>query len=162
MEISEELMRYDKTYHRFVLTPKGCADIDDITKVYGNERNALRTLESISRTIYNYIYSHNATGNKPFIEYLLAKNKDLKVTIFEAMRAQLEADISSGYNDVKNQVGINFKTSAAIKDEYLRNRLVCNEAKMILESAPYNIMSSYFMSRRYQELSEDRYERFDY
>lgn len=153
------MMTYDKATHRFTLIPQYCSDIANLSEVYADQNSIQKTLNSISRTIYNWIYSRVPVSNKNYIEYLLAKHPDCILAVYEAMKSQLEADVSSGYNDIKNQPAINFQTGMNIDRNDIKRNLVCIEAQNILESCSYNFLYAGDLGIR---LPENRYELYEY
>lgn len=167
MPTNDSKMIYNLSTHRYVLTIDGASEIGDVTIAYGDNIQAERTLKSISRTIYNYIFSHANRANRNIVEYWIATNAELRDAIYQAMCAQLEADLSSGQNDVKNQAGINFETNGIIDNKLLKAKSLCIEAQQILENTIPNILyaGSYAFSywTLFNELrSYDRYERLGY
>lgn len=142
MPTNDEYMTYDYTTHRYVLTIDGANTIGNASQVYGNENTLIFTLQSISRTIYNFIYTHGSRVNKYLVEYWLANEEELRPVIYEAMLSQLEADMSSGMNDVKNQAGVNFETGQVINRKDQQARQVCLQAEEILTNAHPNILYS--------------------
>lgn len=158
MEI-KNMMTYDLTNHRYTLIAQYCSDIANLSDVYADQNSIQKTLNSISRTIYNWIYSRIPLRNKDYVEYLLAKHDDCIRAVYDAMRAQLEADISSGYNDIKNQPALNFATGMNIGREEIKKNLVCVEAQNILESCSFNFLYAGDLGVR---LPEDRYSIYEY
>jgi hypothetical protein len=153
------MMTYDLNNHRYVLKAQYCSEIANLSEVYADQSAIDKTLKSISRTIYNWIYSRIPVCNKNYIEYLLAKHEDCIRALYEAMLAQLEADISSGYNDIKNQSAINFSTGMHLDREEIRKNLVCIEAQNILEGCAFNMFYAGDLGVR---LPENRYELYEY
>lgn len=155
----KDYMNYDKDNHRYVLVAKNCSDIANLSEVYSDFNTIEKTLKSISRTIYNWIYSRVPFSNKNYIEYLLATHKDCIRVIYGAMIAQLEADIASGYNDIKNQPAINFQTGMNVGRDEIKKNLVCIEAQNILESCSFNIFYAGDLGVR---MPSNRYELYEY
>lgn len=162
MPTSSENWTYNETTHKWIPTILGCSEIDDITKVYATEAIANRVLKSISDTVYNWVYARGHSHNKNFVELLFAF--DLADVVKEAILAQVEADISSGINDLKNQHGTNVETGMIMND--FSNRILCIAAQQILLSATfirgsreYNLISQYPFGI---VLDSDRYTTWEY
>lgn len=161
MPQNDAKMLYDFDTHRYVLNHEGNGEHLNIAKAYGSIENIRANLRSISRTMYNYIYSHNHTANRDYVEYLLATDTSLRNVLYEAMLAQLIADVESGVDSVKNQAGINLETGGVIRRNDRIANMISIEAEMILRNAngKTNLL---FMGDRGFRLNEARYETFSY
>lgn len=136
MPTSDTLWTYNLTKHRWIPTILGASEQEDITKVYGdNETNVNRQLDSISRSVYNWAYARANSMNKNLIEYLFAF--EMADVIKEAIMAQLEADVSQGFNDVKNIHGTNAETGMIMNRRELAQMSICLEAQQILLNARF-------------------------
>lgn len=157
MPTSDANWVYNATTHRWIPTIDGCSSIDDITQIYGDEAKANRNLKSISDSIYNWVYGRGHSQNKAFVEYMFAF--DLADVVKEAILAQVEADISSGYNDLKNQHGTNVETGMNMDD--FTQKTICIASQQILMSATFIVGSiEYPIIAQYQfgvKLSTTRY-----
>lgn len=134
MPQSNEYWTYDIVKHRWIPTILGCSHLGDITNIYADEVEANRTLESISRTVYNWAYRRSHTANKDTLEHLFAF--ECAEIIKEAILAQVEADILSGINDVKKQHGVNVETGMMMKG--LNEHSLCMEAQDILMASSFD------------------------
>lgn len=161
MPTSTELWTYNTTKHRWIPTILGASEIGDITQLYKDTTTANRILQSISNTVYQWAYQRSNSKNRAYMEYLFAF--DLQDVIKDAMLSQVEADLSSGINDLKLQHGLNVETGMMMPN--LQQRTLCIEAQEILLGATfiannmhYNLISQWswnivMTSTRYEELN---------
>lgn len=98
---TDELMYYDFSEHRYILTPKDVLDHlgENLTRLNrsgaNNIENVARNfLNQISLEIYNFIFSCN-TNNRAQ-EYILAKSKSAREIIQKAMEQQVLYVLSNG------------------------------------------------------------------
>jgi hypothetical protein len=154
-------MVYDYDSHRYVLNHEGNGEHLNVAKAYGSIENIKANLRSISRTIYTYIYTHTHTANRDYIEYLLATDESLRKVLYEAMLSQLEADVESGLDSVKNQAGINFENGSIIDRSAQMRYSISAQAEMILlnGNGKTNI---FYMGDRGFRMNDNRYEMFGY
>lgn len=163
MPINDQQMTYDPIFHRYILNVKFASTYlgVNLTQIYNEEAGAKSILNAISRRTYQYVYRNNAISNRNFVEYMLALDETLRPAIMEAMLAQLEADISSGYNDLINSPGINIESGGVIDEQTMAERALCIDARSILENGNgcFNLMYAADYGVR---LAVDRYTKYGY
>lgn len=161
MPTNDAKMIYDYDNHRYVLNYQGNGEHVNLAQAYGSIENIRTQLNSISRSVYNYIYSQGHTGNRNYVEYLLASEKSLRDVIYNAMLSQLIADIESGVDSVKNQVGLNLETGGAIDRKLLFRHMISPEAELTLLASDGKTNLLYTGDRGFR-LDEDRYTKLGY
>jgi len=57
-----------------------------------------------TRKVYDYIFSRAYSGNRKIIVAIINHTEEYRNWIFDALTRQMEADITSGYNDQDNYV----------------------------------------------------------
>lgn len=154
-----EEAEYDNKKHRWVLNELAVLNMYE-TNPFISDVATRRNLEDISQSIYNYIYSANRY-NKILNEYLIATNEVCSDCVVEAMKAQLEAHIESGINDIHKQSGFNLEKGKAISPSTLMEVGICVQAKQILQSCSYNLMYAGKVFNTI-DLTEGRYIRYGY
>lgn len=155
-------MEYDKTMHRWMLTIEDTKDVyESIQSEYGSETKAKQALKNQSRTVYAWIYNRIPNVNRNYVEYLIAKKEEVYNALKDALLAQLEYDIESGGNSVRNQIGIDFKSGNVIDHNAFPSYMVSPMVEMILSSLPpqYNIL---YVGNWRVALDENRYATYDY
>lgn len=158
MPQSNDLWIYDNKKHRWIPTILGCAEIGDLTQIYASETVANRTLDSISRTVYNWAYRRSHRSNKDALEYMFAF--DCHEIIKEAILAQVEADVVSGLNDIKHQHGVNVETGLMMKG--LSEHTLAIEAQDILMNASFASLPLIVQYSWGNKLPDTRYEYWGY
>ena len=161
MPTNDTKMIYDYDNHRYVLNHESNGEHLNYAKAYGSIENIRATLRSISRTIYNYIYAHNHTLNRDYVEYLLATDTELRNVIYEVMLAQLIADVESGVDSVKSQAGINFESGGVIDRNARIENTISIDAEMILRNSNGKINLLYMGDRGFR-MDNARYATYNY
>ena len=93
---SDDFMIYDYVNHRYVLTAKDVTDnleIDIFTRMK-NAKAVDMLLRQVSMQVYNYIHQYN-TNNKAQ-DFVIAKTKDGRRIIKDAMEQQLIYFLTNG------------------------------------------------------------------
>ncbi len=113
----DEIMKYDYTTHRYVLTEKGVLSelgesLDVILNATGDANPstlAERLLKRVSQIVYTWLYKD--TMGKEWLEYILAKYPPLREVVKHMLQAQLmymlengDIGLYSGVNVAKGQV----------------------------------------------------------
>lgn len=155
-----ETMRYDATLHQYILMPKV---INDLGGSYKDDGVRDRTLKAISRRVYGWIYKTANSGNRYYFEFELACNPLLRPVIEEALTAQLEADLASGYNDIALQSPIDFVKGTILDRDAIERNVICLEAEDALRSfrSP-NILFAGDLGIRLERNSPNRYTEWEY
>jgi hypothetical protein len=161
MPTNDAKLIYDFDNHRYILNHEGNGEHLNIAKAYGSIENIKANLRSISRTIYNFIYFHNHTLNRNYVEYLLATDVNFRNVMYEAMLSQLLADVESGVDSVKNQSGINLETGGIISRSDRISNMISIETEMILRNSNGS-QDILFMGDRGYRLPEERYAIYGY
>ena len=154
-------MTYNKENHRWHLDLSDTEDFGNVVAEYGTEANAIIQLKLQSMVVYNYIYNRIPSQNKDLIEYLLAKDARFKPGLTEALKAQLMYDLSSGGNDVVNQIGIDFKSGGAMP----RSRQIQSQVSPLVEQILMNMSSDFnilYPADYGVRLESDKYTARDY
>lgn len=86
---SDDYMIFDEEKKRYILTEKDIMDKFGINLTTRLKNNAMikPTLNQISLMIYNFIHQHNLDNKRQ--DYIIAKTKDGRRIIMEAMEQQL-------------------------------------------------------------------------
>lgn len=119
---SDELLFYDKTLHRYVLTPKAVlvslnVNLADRLNNRGSnsaEDNASAVLRQISLEMYNFIYKHNSQWL--YVQKLLAKCPSARDIIMQAMLQQVAYYLVNGQIDKFSGVDLRNGRAMDIKD----------------------------------------------
>lgn len=94
---SDEKMLYNETTQQYEL------QLAWVKAIFGNTFTDDGVLESRikknTRKILNYIYSHSYSGNRKIINALILKTEEYRTWFYDCLMSQIEADLSSGYND---------------------------------------------------------------
>jgi hypothetical protein len=123
MPTDTDSMKYDLTYHKYILdvaafnTKTGI----DFVAIEGSLTKAKDMMYRISRTVYNFIYAHTHYRNQ--MEYWLATQTDLRPIIQEALeeQARYQSDMSAEF--LKYQSGINFQNGMQIPMDRIRGEV---------------------------------------
>ena len=108
---TDDYMTYDYDTHRYILTQKDVSEnlgIDLTSRVtYANAISSL--LNRISIKIYTFIHSHNTAND--YQNFLIAKTKDGRRIIKEAMEEQLiyfltVGDLSRSMDEAERRIAI--------------------------------------------------------
>jgi hypothetical protein len=161
MPFNDAKLIYDFDSHRYILNHESNGEHVNVAKAYGSIENIKSQLRSISRTIYNYIYSHSHSGNRYYLEMVLATDESLRNVIYDAMLSQLIADVESGVDSVKNQAGINIETGQVIDRTLHFRNIIAPEVELILltGNGKFNLLYAGDYGVR---LPETRYEERSY
>lgn len=135
MPTSDANWTYDAVEHKWIPTIDGASEIADLTQVYANEVEIQRELKSMAKTVYNWAYARANAKNRNILEYLFAF--DMADVMKSAILAQVEADVSSGINDIKRMHGTNPETGMMMNRKELAQRTICIEAEQILMGATF-------------------------
>jgi len=129
-------MKYNYTRHKYILEYeylKTEMGIDMVVET-GSVTKAKDKLYQISRTIYNWIYSH--TNYRKQMEYWLAFNDDLRAIIQEAMEEQIRFELEVSAEYFSKQTGINVLNGVQIKlDKFRGKARISPDAQNILRNA---------------------------
>lgn len=124
MPTDTDQMKYDYTYHKYILDVPAFATKTgiDFVALEGSLTKAKDMMYRISRTVYNFIYSHTHYRNA--MEYWLATTTDVRAIIQEALeeQARYQAEMSAEF--LKYQSGINFQNGVQIPMERIRGESV--------------------------------------
>lgn len=94
---SDEKMLYNETTEQYEL------QLAWVKAIFGNTFTDDGVLENRikknTRKILNYIYSHSYSGNRKIINALILKTEEYRTWFYDCLISQIEADLSSGYND---------------------------------------------------------------
>jgi hypothetical protein len=133
--LTDDLMKYDKVRHRYVLTRYGVELVTGINlerqvnAAVGQTSNmADFYLRMVSDKIYNYVYSK--ADNKPLLEYVMAKSPTARQMLFDAMIAQTLFFITNG--DISQFSGVNIKNGNVIDRRVIKENMISPDAEMTL------------------------------
>ncbi len=128
-------MKYNYDKHLYILTLnylKSDFGLDFIEKE-GSETKAKDRLFQISRTIYNYIYSHSHYIKA--MEYYLATDDELRSTIQSALEEQARYEYEMSAEFLSYQSGINVLNGIIIPKDRIRGIMrIAPEAENILRN----------------------------
>ena len=122
----DDVMTYDYTRHRYVLTAKGVlSELGENLEVVLNASGdanpstlADRLLRKISQTVYMYLYQDSL--NPDWLEYILAKYPLLREWICEMLQAQLLYALTNGF--ISDYSGVNIAKGHTVDPNWLRGR----------------------------------------
>lgn len=122
----DEIMKYDYTTHRYVLTEKGVLDelgenLDVILNATGDANSstlAERFLKRVSQTVYTSLYRYSQ--GEEYLEFLLATYPPLRARVKEMLQAQTLYMLMNG--DLGLMSGVNVAKGNAMDIEALRGR----------------------------------------
>lgn len=122
----DEIMGYDYTTHRYVLTKKGVEtqlgeNLDVLLNSAGDfdpSTLADRVLRRISQTVYTWLYQDSMSPD--WLEYILATYPPLRDRVREMLQAQLLYVLINGF--VGDYSGVNIARGHTIDINWLRGR----------------------------------------
>lgn len=96
--INNDDLFYDIKTHRYILTIKGIKSQtgDDIVLSEGDNNKAKVELNTLSRLVYNYMYSKIDRADIEVVEFRISRDVTLALALQEAMGSFYEADIING------------------------------------------------------------------
>lgn len=145
-------MKYSTKYHMYLLDVehlKNDFGLDFVARD-GSKIKATDTMYKISRTIYQFIYSH--TRYKKAMEYWLAKDESLKPIILQVLEEQARYEFETNAEYLSVQSGINVLNGVIIPinkirglvriapaaEEILRNNQLLYQGQRIVTKNTYN------------------------
>ena len=153
-------MVYDSVLHQYILTPKV---VKDLGGNYKDDRIQERTLKAISRRVYGWVYKTTNSHNRYYVEFELACNSLVRSIIEEALKAQLEADIASGFNDIPLQSPINFVNGNIIPRNIIEQNMIAPEAEYAIRSfSNPNLLFAGDYGIRFESRYPNRYTEWEY
>lgn len=94
---SDDKMLYNKHSKQYEL------NISYIKSEFGNpyadDGVLQKRINRNTRKVYNYIFATAHSANRKIITAIISHTEEYRKFIFEALLSQMEADLSSGYND---------------------------------------------------------------
>lgn len=122
----DDVMIYDKTVHRYVLTKEGVLThlgilLEETLNTTGDANPSTlpdRILRRVSQEVYLYIYQFGM--NSAWIEFLLACYPPLRDTVREMLQEQLLYVLTNGF--VSDYAGINIARGNVVEIEKIRGR----------------------------------------
>lgn len=122
-DMAYENGRYHLTLSYLKDSVEGAKDaFDDAKLLIRSKKN--------SRMIYNWIRAHCHSSNWKIAQFLINKTEEGKNLLKDALTAQMEADLMSGFNDLGNM-----PTDGKLKREEILEGQLCVEAEQILEGS---------------------------
>lgn len=117
----------------YILTPEFVKDQLDVH--YKDDETLLKRIKANSRKIYNYIYSHAYSSNRPVIERLLNKTPEGYKYLKDALLTQMEADLETGINDLTKQPAINMSNFNTLDRNLLFINQITPDTEQILDNS---------------------------
>lgn len=122
----DQIMQYDYTSHRYVLTEKGVeSELGvnlNLTLNPSLDANpttlVMRTLKRVSQDVYAYLYRDSMSPQ--WLEYILATYAPLRDDVKEMLQAQLLYTLENGF--VADYSGVNVARGQAMDINVLRGR----------------------------------------
>lgn len=143
----DQVMKFDSTAGRYYLTLEFVKSELD-TKACIDDGELERRIKKNSRKIYNYIFYHSYTANKPVVNFCINHTENGRKFLKDVLLEQLESDLQSGYNDLSNQSPINFANGSVIdRSELLRNQVTVDTEQIIERNADYFGFNLFVMSQ---------------
>lgn len=123
----DEIMTYDYTNHRYVLTPQGVFEqfgynlevILDNGSPTDPRTRADRLLKKVSQSVYLWLYE--CTMNRDWLEFILATYPPLRDWVREMLQAQLEYVLDNNF--VNDFSGVNIAKGNTVDINWLRGRV---------------------------------------
>lgn len=142
----DEYMTYDYRLHRYVLTDKAVFDIlgENLNVMLVNAEPVTKNafLKKVSNTLYEYILS--ASQSPDYIEYIMAKDGDLREMIQDMLISQTEYMLTNGAVD--SYSGINMAKGHFVDLDKIRNG---RQVSMTVEQKANASLHGYGHSLRY-------------
>lgn len=152
MPYSDDMLTYDPKRHRYYLNPDSVGE-----HPYRDEVELVKNLKAQSGNLYSWIYSQMPKFNRNYAEYVLACAGEYREALYLALQACYEADIKSGYSDLKNYP--QDASGAPLSASESLERLVPIEARLQLRSVGE---PNIFYIGIFPTLPGDRYSRYRY
>ena len=102
---------------------------------YKDDETLDKRIKANSRKIYNYIYSHSYSANRPLIEKLLNNTPEGYKFLKDVLLSQMEADLETGYNDLTKQPAINMANFNTIDRNLLFINQISPDTEQILDNS---------------------------
>lgn len=120
MPTDSKEMKYSKKYHMYLLDVehvKNEFDLDFVERD-GSLTKAKDTMYKLSRTVYQFIYSHSRY--KKQMEYWLAKDEELRPVILQVLEEQARYEYEMNAEYLSIQSGINLLNGVRIPLKEMR------------------------------------------
>lgn len=137
LPFDDQCMKYDYKKHRYILTKECVFDelginLDTRLNVSRNDNQSAAAdiaLRQISAHLYNFIYAR--TGNKQYIELLLAKYEPCREIVKECLLNEVQYSLTNG--QFWNYAGVNLSDMSVIDANALRGaRVVSYDTEQLL------------------------------
>lgn len=137
LPFDDQYIKYDYKKHKYTLTKECVLDelginLDTRLNVSRNDNQSAAAdiaLRQISTHLYNFIYAR--TGNKQYIELLLAKYEPCRELLKECLLNEVQYAITNG--QFWNYAGVNLSDGAVIDTNALRGaRVVSYDTEQLL------------------------------
>lgn len=88
-----------------------------------------------SRLVYNFIMGKIYSGNNRVVTFFLNRTKQGRRFLTDILLTQMEADMSSGYNDIGDTPAINLSNGSAIDRNVIKANIVSVNTEDYLDRA---------------------------
>lgn len=138
-------LAWDEDNGFYVLTKEYVRRNYDVT--YRDDGILDRRLLKNSRIVYQEIKKRLASANMKFGLWLINETAEGRKFVFDILCAQMEADLTSAYNDIGNSSPVNMANGHVMKREELMRNVLCVNAETIIDAPsayfPFNIFMSW-------------------
>lgn len=140
---TDEVLEWTGT--QYVLTKAFIKQNFDIA--YKDDQVLDRRRMKNSRVVYSVITSRLNQANTQMALWLLNNTDCGRTFLRDILSEQMDADLSSGYNDLGMTSAINVANGSVIKREEIERNLLCVNAEMMLQGTtsyfPFNLFVQY-------------------
>lgn len=124
----DEYLKYDKVKHEYKGTPKLILDYSgvDLTQEldsFGDANESTlpqRFVDKASRLVYQLVYNHCGPSRRQLMQYIMAKNPDIRDYLKEWISEQVEYMLANGFVGLES--GIDFGKLSSVNLSEIRGR----------------------------------------
>lgn len=134
--IDDDKMSFNKITNQYQLTREYCKA--NFEHTFKNDQILDRRIEQNSDVVYDFIFSRVNTNNTQVVQSLLSNTQEGREFIRKMLTYQMQADVESAFNDVRNIPAINTSNGQVIaREEIARNQVTVAVEQMLRDSARY-------------------------
>ena len=130
-QYDNESLVFNKQSKRYELTLQYVKDNFEIT--FKDDGILENRIKKNSRKVYDYILTVGNTHNREIIMRLLNETENGRLFLLDCLTTQMDADLTSGFNDITKQSPINMNNGQIIDRNALRQNRVSVETEDIVD-----------------------------
>lgn len=132
----DDTMSYNELTKQYQLTREYCKSHFEYT--FKDDGILDQRIEQNSDLIYDFIFSRVNTNNTQIVEGLLSGTKEGREFVRKMLTYQMQADVQSAFNDIKNIPAINVSNGQILpREEIARNQVTVAVEQLLQNSARY-------------------------